>query len=118
MAFGVGTALFNQDCTRSVEQALSSGFRFIDTAEVYKNSQHVGAVLGKQSDLKGKVSVLGKLINAKEIRKSALEEREKLQVERFDVLLLHFPPRGVDGNPSNVEAWKAMEQLKDEGVCE
>ena len=53
--------------------------------------------------------------------------RVRGEVERFfggardgyvDVLLLHFPPRGyVGGNLSNREAWRVLEELKDEGVA-
>lgn len=117
-AFGCGTALFKQDCTQSVQQAISAGFTFLDLAEVYGNSQYVGQALPSDSNKEGKVQILSKIHSVKNIRKAALEEREKLKISKFDALLLHLPPRGLDGNPSNVEAWKVMEQLKDEGVVE
>jgi diketogulonate reductase-like aldo/keto reductase len=116
LAFGVGTALFKKDCSTSVNQALSAGFTFLDLAEVYANSQFVEPALSKQK--REHVFVLDKIMSMKEIYKVAHEEIEKLKIKKFDALLLHSPPRGVDGNPSNVEAWKVMEQLKDEGVTE
>lgn len=86
------------------------------TAEMYANSQYVGSVLS--SDKNDNIFLLDKIGNMKEIYKGAQEEREKLKVSKFDALLLHSPPRGQDGKPTNVEAWKIMEKLKDEGVVE
>lgn len=114
LAFGVGTALYQQDCSQQVSQALQAGFRFLDTAEMYANSQHVGPATKSYND----VIILDKIGDTKNIRKAALEEKEKLQVNKFDALLLHSPPRGKDGHPSNVDAWKEMEKLKDEGIAE
>ncbi|UZJ55338.1 hypothetical protein CBS101457_004658 [Exobasidium rhododendri] len=116
LAFGVGTALFKQDCAKSVEQALSAGFTFLDTAQVYANSQYIAPVLsGKKSE---GIVVLDKIQDMKDVYKGAHEELEKLKISKFDALLLHSPPRGKDGNPTNVEAWKIMERLKDEGVAD
>jgi diketogulonate reductase-like aldo/keto reductase len=51
-------------------------------------------------------------------------EQVKREVARFfgtggyvDVLLLHFPPRGYVGNVSNREAWRVLEEMKDEGTA-
>lgn len=48
----------------------------------------------------------------------------KQEVERFgilegyvDILQLHFPPRGYAGNMTNREAWRVLEDLKDQGVA-
>ena len=117
MAFGVGTALYKQDCTQQVQQALNVGFRFVDSAEMYANSQFVEPAVTSLAK-KEKVFILDKIGTLTEIRKVALEEREKLKIDKFDALLLHSPPRGQDGKPSNVDAWKEMEQLKEEGVAD
>ena len=34
-----------------------------------------------------------------------------------DLLQLHFPPRGHPGNITNQEAWKVLEELKDQGIA-
>lgn len=115
IGYGNGTALFKQDSTKSVAQALNGGYTLIDTAEMYENSQWVGSAL---EQAQGKTQVIAKLGHLQHIRKSALEERTKLQRDRLDVLLLHLPPRGQKGLPSNVEAWKTMQDLKDEGVAD
>jgi diketogulonate reductase-like aldo/keto reductase len=116
MAFGVGTALYKQDCSNSVRQALSAGFSFLDTAEMYSNSSYIKPVLKEHKG--DRVFVLDKIGNMKDIYNVAQTEREHLNISKFDALLLHSPPRGQDGKPTNVEAWKIMERLKDEGVTE
>ncbi len=40
LAFGTGTALYNQDTKAAIAVGLKAGFRFIDSAEVYANEQH------------------------------------------------------------------------------
>lgn len=117
MAFGVGTALFKKDCTQSVQQALNAGFQFLDTAEAYQNSQFISPVLSSNSS-KEPIIVLDKINNMKDIYNVAHEEIKKLAIPKLDALLLHSPPRGYEGKPSNVEAWKVMEKLKDEGLVE
>lgn len=116
LAYGNGTALFGQNTTALVRQALDAGFPMIDTAQMYKNSQHVGEALSRGSG--PKVKVVAKVSDLSGVREAALEERRLLGRECLDVLLLHSPSRGLDGLPTNVEAWKMMEQLKDDGVAE
>lgn len=125
LAFGNGTALFASDSSAMVLNALQAGYTLIDTAEMYKNSQHVGPVLqtfrqGQQggNNSKDRARVVAKIGTMKDIYNVALDERKKLGIDCLDALLLHSPPRGEDGKPSNAEAWKTMEQLKDEGVAE
>jgi diketogulonate reductase-like aldo/keto reductase len=117
MAFGVGTALYKQDCAQATKQAINAGFTFLDGAEAYANSQYVGQAI-KDAGSMEKLIVLDKIGDMKRIYEVAKEELEKLQIDKFDALLLHSPPRGQDGKPSNVEAWKMMERIKDEGLAE
>ena len=45
-------------------------------------------------------------------------EVELLQCKGYaDAVLLHRPPRGENGLPSNVEAWKLLEAVKDKGLA-
>lgn len=42
LAFGTGTALYSQDATKQVLQALRAGFRHVDAAQMYANEESVG----------------------------------------------------------------------------
>ena len=43
LAYGSGTALYNKDASKPVTDAIRAGFRHIDTAQMYRNEEHVGA---------------------------------------------------------------------------
>lgn len=115
IGYGNGTALFKSDSTTLVEGALKAGFTLIDTAEMYQNSGYVGKALESSEHETQVIAKIGTLSKIKEV---ANEERKLLGKNRLNVLLLHSPPRGKDGLPSNVEAWKQMQELKDEGVAD
>lgn len=122
LAFGTGTALYQSSVTKQVVMALQSGFTFIDGAEVYSNEESAGEGIAsflsssglKRSDL----YVLTKVGKAgmQNLQSAVKVEMQKLQVDYLDSYLLHFPPRGKKGLPSNVEAWKELEKIKEAGL--
>ncbi|KAJ1020300.1 hypothetical protein NDA18_005897 [Ustilago nuda] len=123
LAFGTGTALYNSTVTKQVVMALESGFRFVDGAQVYANEESAGDGIEtflkstglKRTDLYvlTKVGKAGML----DLQSAVKEEMRKLKVEYLDSYLLHFPPRGKDGLPSNVDAWKELEKIKQAGLA-
>jgi diketogulonate reductase-like aldo/keto reductase len=115
IGYGNGTALFKSDSTTLVEGALKAGFTLIDTAEMYANSGYVGKAFETSN---AKIQVIAKIGTLSKIKQVAVEERKLLGKDRLDVLLLHSPPRGINGLPTNVEAWKQMQELKEEGVAD
>ena len=123
LAFGTGTALFGSEVAKQVTMALNAGFRFIDGAEAYQNEASAGegiAAFLQSSGLKrSDVFVLTKVgkEGVKDLQSAVKEEMRKLQVDYLDAYLLHFPPRGVEGLPSNPEAWKELEKIKEAGLA-
>ncbi len=121
LAFGTGTALYQSAAAKQVTQALNAGFRFVDGAEVYANEESLGE--GVQEFLKSSglkrddLYVLTKVgkDGMADLQSAVKTELKKLQVEQLDSYLLHFPPRGKDGLPSNVDAWKELEKIKKAG---
>lgn len=122
LAFGTGTALYESDASKQVTMALQAGFRFIDGAEVYANEEHMG--VGIESFLKSSglqrsdLYILTKVGSdgMKDLQSAVKVEMQKLKVDYLDSYLLHFPPRGKDGLPSNVDAWKELEAIKKAGL--
>lgn len=124
------------DSTLEVRQAIAAGFRHFNTGDLYTNNESAAAAL-RDSGLKREEVVLSLKVNT--FKSLGCEGREGMrgrvrgEVERFsfggrdggggggggyvDVLLLHFPPRGYVGNLSNREAWRVLEEMKDEGVA-
>ena len=111
---GFGTNTLNGEiCVRSVSDAISVGYRLIDTAHIYGNEEFVGAGI-KQSGIKREeLFITSKLWvddSGYESTKKAFETSiNKLGVEYLDLYLIHRPRGDVKGT------WKAMEELYEEG---
>lgn len=122
LSFGSGTALYQKPSGAIVEEALKLGFRSIDAAEVYANSKSNGEGIAHSGVPKNELYVLSKVNGPIKAGHAGIlacgrQERADLQVDALDAFLLHHPPRGRDGGPTNLEAWKALEILRDEGVA-
>lgn len=111
---GFGTNTLTGDVgVRSVHDAISVGYRLIDTAMVYGNEEAVGAGI-KQSGIQRKELFLTSKLwvddSGYESTKKAFETSiGKLGTEYLDLYLIHRPRGDVKGT------WKAMEELHREG---
>lgn len=107
---GFGTNSLTGDVgTRSVADAISVGYRLIDTAHVYGNEEAVGVGI-KQSGIKREeLFVTSKLwvdFSGYEGTKKAFQTSiDKLGTDYLDLYLIHRPRGDVKGS------WKAMEEL-------
>ncbi len=71
-----------------------------------------------ESKLGDELFVLSKIAGGMKdgIGETLRKQLNNLQLKSLDAFLLHLPPRGKDGFPGTVEAWREMEKLKDEGL--
>lgn len=99
-----------------VEDAISVGYRSIDTAQAYRNEQGVGnavktAIAGgvKRSDLFITTKIWVSNATESGVLRSFDASMKKLQLDYLDLLLLHQPFNDIYG------AWRAMSKLKKEG---
>ena len=101
------------ECERCVTDALSVGYRLIDTAQAYQNEEGVGAAWRKSGLKREDLFLVTKvwISNAGEERayKSIDESLRKLQTEYIDLLLIHQAYGDVFGT------WRAMEKAYREG---
>ena len=112
LGFGTNT-LKGATGVRCVSDAISVGYRLIDTAHIYGNEESVGEAI-KQSGIKReKIFITSKLWvddSGYESTKKAFETSlNKLGLEYLDLYLIHRPRGDVKGS------WKAMEELYEEG---
>lgn len=102
-----------EETERCVTDALSVGYRSIDTAAVYGNEEAVGKALKKSSIPREELFITTKLWVADqgyESTKKAFETSlEKLGLEYVDLYLIHQPFGDYYGS------WRAMEELYKEG---
>ena len=113
-ALGYGVFLVSpEECERCVLDAISSGYRLIDTAQAYFNEEGVGAAVSKCGVPRDEIFITTKvwISNAGEEKaaKSIDESLRKLRTDYVDLLLIHQAYGDVYGS------WRAMEKALAEG---
>ena len=110
-AVGLGTFLMApEDAEEAVYQALSLGYRLIDTANAYSNEKAVGRGIRRSGVNREDVFIETKLWPTVYEKETAIDETlERLGVDYIDLLLLHQPA----GN--YMAGYKMMEKAVKEG---
>ena len=111
---GYGVFLVSPDeCERCVTDALSVGYRLIDTAQAYANEEGVGKAWRKRGIKRKDLFLVTKvwISNAGEEKaaRSIDESLRKLQTDYIDLLLIHQAYGDVFGS------WRGMERAYREG---
>ena len=103
-----------EECERCVSDALSAGYRHIDTAQAYFNEAEVGNAIAKSGIPREELFITTKVwidhYGYYETKKSVLESMKKLKTDYIDLVLLHQPFSDYYG------AWHALEDLYATGV--
>ena len=100
-ALGFGTwTLAGEECTEAVKDALEIGYRHIDTAQAYGNEEFVGKGLQESGVKRDELFVTTKVwftdLEPKIIKQKTDESLEKLQLDFVDLLLIHWPTKGMN----------------------
>ena len=114
---GYGTyQILNNEVQRCVEDALSVGYRLIDTAQAYANEEGIGAAIktARNGGIKrDELFIETKLWISHANQKDALNAFDlsckKLGVDYVDLYIIHQPYNDTYG------AWRAMSKLHKEG---
>ena len=97
-----------QEAERCVADALSVGYRLIDTAQAYANEEGVGAAIAKSGIPREEIFLVTKVWisnNGEEKAAASINESlRKLQTDYIDLLLIHQAYGDVFGT------WRAMER--------
>lgn len=113
LGFGVFQIEDQEECERSVLDAMETGFRLIDTAASYGNEEAVGRAIKRSGVPREEIFVTTKLWiqdAGDEKTRSAFERSmERLQLDYLDLYLIHQPYGDIYG------AWRDMEKLYAEG---
>jgi 2,5-diketo-D-gluconate reductase A len=113
LGFGVFQIADLAECERAVSDALSVGYRLLDTAASYGNEEAVGNAIRRSGVARERLFITTKLwINDAgydKTRRAFERSMKRLQLDTLDLYLIHQPIGDVYG------AWRAMEELYREG---
>ncbi len=102
-----------EECERCVIDALSVGYRSIDTAQSYFNEEQVGSAIQKSGVSRDEIFLTTKVwienYGYEAAKESVLTSMEKLRTDYLDLCLLHQPFSDVYG------AYRALEDLYTQG---
>lgn len=103
----------NEECERCVLDAISVGYRLIDTAQAYGNEEAVGNAISKSDTPRDELFITTKIWVTNggydKAKESIRESLRKLQTEYIDLLLIHQPFNDYYGT------YRAMEEAYKEG---
>jgi 2,5-diketo-D-gluconate reductase A len=113
--FGLGVWRVPQDRTaQTVRTAIESGYRHVDTAQMYRNEAGVGQGVRDAGIGRDQVWITTKLAGGSHGYEPAMRaldaSLDRLGTDHVDLYLIHWP--GGDGD---VDTWRAFERLRDDG---
>ncbi len=113
IGFGVFQVTDADECEQAVVDALTAGYRLLDTAAVYQNEEAVGRAIKRSGVPREDIFVTTKVWvqdAGYEKTKAAFETSlKRMQLDYLDLYLIHQPFGDVYGS------WRAMEELYREG---
>ena len=114
LGLGVYKATDDLELKQAISDAVSSGYRLIDTASFYKNEEGVGKGIQALDLPRENLFVTTKIWNTAQrigdIEDSFNRSLERLGLDYVDLYLIHWPVPGCFGN-----TWKVMEKLRADG---
>lgn len=110
------------DSTEIIRNAILAGYRFFDTASIYETERLLGKAIAESGIPREEFIIESKLwideMGYDQARKAFAATRERLQTDYLDLYLIHWPRKSVedpDWKQLNLETWRAMEELYEEG---
>jgi len=106
------------ECATAVRTALETGYRHIDTAQIYANEAAVGTGIASATVDRDDVFVATKVwidsLGYDDVLETTAESLQRLGLERVDLLYVHWPAREYDPQ----ETLAAFDELYDEGTID
>jgi diketogulonate reductase-like aldo/keto reductase len=107
-----------EDTADVTTRALLAGYRHIDTAAAYRNEAGVGQAIHAAGLTRDDVYVTTKCFNDDhgfdQAKRALHASLERLEMAHVDLYLIHWP---VPSQDKYVETWKALVELRDEGIA-
>ncbi len=124
IAFGTWQIVPGEDAYNSTIMALKAGYKHIDTALAYQNEESIGQAIKdfkiKREDLFITTKLPAQIKGYKETKEAFYTSLKNLGCSYIDLYLIHAPwpwdNIGQDCTEGNIESWKAMIELYNEGL--
>ena len=115
-ALGFGTyPMRGEPCQTAVDQALETGYRHVDTAQMYNNERAVGQAIAAADVPRDDIFLVTKILRQNlahdDVLESVEESHERLATN-IDLLLIHSPSRSIPIE----ESIAAMNDLQERGT--
>lgn len=114
LGFGVYQIPDAEECENAVYEALSAGYRLIDTAAGYLNEEAVGRAIKRSGVPREELFITTKIwvqdAGYESTKLAFAKSLKKLQLDYLDLYLIHQPFGDYYGT------WRAMEELYREGI--
>ncbi|RBP99889.1 aldo/keto reductase [Bifidobacterium xylocopae] len=110
---GFGTYRIDPKDTReAVSQALSMGYRSIDTAQLYRNEREVGQAVAASGIDRADLFITSKTMTEgyKPTREGIERSLERAGLDHFDLMLVHWP------NSDHAGTYRALEEAYQAGL--
>lgn len=113
---GFGTwQLTGEACEKAVIHALETGYRHIDTAQIYRNEKQVGSGIRDSGISRTKIFLTTKIwldnMKSEDVLRSFDQSLRDLQTDYCDLVLIHWPHKHIPFD----ESLKALENLHQAG---
>lgn len=114
IGFGTWQIFPNSAANKAVTEAITAGYRSIDTARIYGNEKGVGRAVRESGVPRGELFLTTKLWNAsqgyRQTPKAFDNSLKRLGMDYVDLYLIHWPVSG-----KRLESWRAMEEINKSG---
>lgn len=112
-ALGFGTyGLRGADAYDCVQVALDAGYRHLDTAQNYDNEEAVGRAIADSPVDRDEIFVTTKISREHaapvDVIRTAADSLRRLELDRVDLLLLHWPAEDIVPMEATLEAMAAL----------
>lgn len=109
---GLGTWLLTDDTAPTVEEALASGYRMIDTAVDYGSQRGIGEAIRNSDIDRQDIFVVTKIEEDDDPRGGIERDLSELQLDYADLTLIHRPPPGGPGEA----LWRGLIAAQEDGL--
>lgn len=114
--FTKNNAISGSQYADAIVSAIETGYRHIDTAQVYDSEPYLGRAIQRADVPRDKLILATKIhsnnLSYNDVLKTAEERLDCLGVEYIDILYIHFPAPPYDAE----ETLRAFRKLQTEGV--